>query len=127
MRGNRGLDTRPEVALRSALHRRGLRFRKGVAPAGTGIRCRADVVFPSARVAVFVDGCFWHCCPHHGNQPTTHSEYWRVKLARNVARDRRNDEALSAAGWQVIRVWEHERPAEAAARVEAVVRARPSS
>jgi DNA mismatch endonuclease (patch repair protein) len=124
MKGNRGLDTRPEVALRSALHRRGLRFRKGVAPARTGIRCRADVVFPAARVAVFVDGCFWHCCPDHGNQPATHSEYWDVKLARNTARDRRNDDALTAAGWEVIRVWEHEPPAEAAARIEAVVRER---
>jgi DNA mismatch endonuclease (patch repair protein) len=75
-------------------------------------------------VAVFLDGCFWHCCPEHGNRPATNTHYWHAKLARNVARDRRNDEALAEAGWTVMRIWEHELPAEAAARIEGVVRER---
>jgi DNA mismatch endonuclease (patch repair protein) len=123
MQGNRGSDTGPEVALRSELHRRGLRFRKH-ARAVPGLRCRGDVVFPAARVVVFVDGCFWHRCPDHRTDPRTNSAYWQAKLERNVARDRRNDAALAAAGWHVIRVWEHEPPAAAASLVEMAVRAR---
>jgi DNA mismatch endonuclease (patch repair protein) len=117
MQSNRGVDTRPEVALRSALHRRGLRFRKGMRPPGTEVRCRPDVIFPPARIAVFVDGCFWHRCPDHGTRPKTNAEYWQAKLDRNVARDRANDDALAAAGWRVVRVWEHEDPVRAAARI----------
>jgi DNA mismatch endonuclease (patch repair protein) len=103
------------------MHRRGLRFRKHVAPL-SGLRCRADAVFPAARVAVFVDGCFWHSCPWHGTLPRANREWWRPKLARTAARDHRNDETLAAAGWAVVRVWEHEDPVVAAARIEAVVR-----
>lgn len=113
MVGNRGADTKPERALRSALHARGLRFFKNRRPEPK-IACRADIVFPSARLAVFVDGCFWHRCPLHGVSPRANSDYWRAKLDRNVARDRRNDRALQAAGWKVIRVWEHESPSAAA-------------
>jgi len=123
MQGNRGMDTRPELALRSELHRRGNRFRKAAAPV-KGLRCRADIVFVRARVAVFVDGCFWHRCPEHGTSPRTNSEYWQVKLDRNVARDRRNDDALMASGWAVVRVWEHEDVADAASRVEAILGSR---
>lgn len=122
MQGNRGSDTRPEVMLRSALHRRGLRFLKNASPI-VGVRCRADIVFRGARIAVFCDGCFWHRCPDHGTLPRTNGSYWQAKLDRNVQRDRQNDEALRAAGWQVIRVWEHESPAAAATRVAAAVRA----
>jgi DNA mismatch endonuclease (patch repair protein) len=122
MRGNRGTDTRPEKALRSALHHRGLRFRKNVRPVPE-VRCRADVVFRGARVAVFVDGCYWHRCPEHGKAPRTNSAYWSAKLDRNVARDRQNDADLRAAGWTVIRVWEHEDPHEAATRIARGVRA----
>jgi DNA mismatch endonuclease (patch repair protein) len=121
MRGNRSTDTAPEVALRSELHRRGLRFRKNARPA-SGLP-RADVLLPRARLAVFVDGCFWHRCPDHGTSPRTNSGYWRAKLDRNVDRDRRNDEALAAAGWAVMRLWEHEDPADAARRVELRYRA----
>lgn len=116
MVGNRGADTKPERALRSELHARGLRFFKNRRPEA-GIACRADIVFPSARVAVFVDGCFWHRCPVHGISPRANSEYWSAKLDRNVARDRRNDEGLHAANWRVIRVWEHEDPSTAAALI----------
>ena len=109
MVGNRGADTRPERALRSALHARGLRFFKNRRPEPT-IRCRADIVFPSERVAVFVDGCFWHRCPIHGTSPRVNSPYWAAKLDRNVARDKRNDSALQERGWRVIRIWEHDSP-----------------
>ena len=124
MQGNRGRDTAPEVRLRSELHRLGLRFFKNRPPV-PGLRCRADVVLPRARIAVFCDGCFWHRCPDHGVEPTTNSSYWRAKLDRNVERDRENDRALTAEGWTVVRVWEHEAPgiaAEHIARLAAEVR-----
>jgi len=120
MQGNRASDTGPELALRSELHRRGLRYRVHYTPV-VGLRCRADVVFPKARIAVFVDGCFWHRCPEHGTSPTTNAPYWQAKLDRNTARDRRNDIALVEAGWTVVRVWEHERAQDAADRVEWLV------
>ncbi|HEU4392017.1 MAG TPA: very short patch repair endonuclease [Solirubrobacterales bacterium] len=120
MRGNRGEDTAPERALRSELHRRGLRFRKHVAPQ-RGLRCRADVVFPRQKIAVFVDGCFWHGCPVHGRAPRKNSGYWSSKLRLNAERDARNDRVLGQAGWRVIRVWEHEDPVETAARIERLV------
>lgn len=113
-------DTSPERDLRSVLHGRGLRFRKHVAPL-PALRCRADVVFRSQRVAIFVDGCFWHLCPVHGVIPRSNAEWWRDKLERNVARDRRNDEALRQEGWIVMRVWEHEDPNAAADRIEAAM------
>jgi DNA mismatch endonuclease, patch repair protein len=116
MQGNRSTDTRPEVRLRSELHRSGLRFRKNLAP--PGLRCRIDVLFPKARLAVLVDGCFWHGCPEHGTTPRTNAAYWEEKLARNRARDRRNDAELAAAGWRVLRIWEHEPAAVAAVRVQ---------
>jgi DNA mismatch endonuclease (patch repair protein) len=122
MQGNRSKDTAPEVALRSALHVRGLRFRKNARPVAS-IGCRADVVFPGTRIAVFVDGCFWHGCPDHGFMPRTNAHYWRAKLERNVERDRRNDADLEAAGWTVMRVWEHEAADAAADRVASAVRA----
>jgi DNA mismatch endonuclease (patch repair protein) len=75
-------------------------------------------VFPRHRVAVFVDGCFWHSCPDHGTAPSTNSEYWRAKLARNLERDAMNNEALARAGWKVLRIWEHEPAQGAAARIE---------
>jgi len=88
------------------------------------VRCKVDVVFTRARVAVYVDGCFWHCCPEHGNVPRANREWWIEKLERNVARDRRNDRELEAAGWRVVRIWEHEPIIEAADRVCRVVRVR---
>jgi len=106
MRANRP-DSGLEKALRSALHARGLRFRKHHQPIA-GLHCRPDVVFTRARLVVFVDGCFWHSCPEHATWPSANADWWREKLAANVARDRRNDAALRAAGWQVLRVWEHQ-------------------
>jgi DNA mismatch endonuclease (patch repair protein) len=106
------------MALRRELHRRGLRYRVNVPPI-RGLRCRADIVFSNRRVAVFVDGCFWHSCPEHGTTPVTNQSYWCAKLARNLERDRANDRALAEAGWTVVRVWEHESPLAAADRVVA--------
>lgn len=118
MKGNRREDTRPEIALRSELHRRGLRFRKNLALRPAQRIRRVDIVFPAARLAVFVDGCFWHGCPTHGNQPKENIGYWSAKLARNVSRDSQVNTELGASGWTVIRVWEHEDVGEAAARIE---------
>lgn len=107
MRANRRANTKPEVALRSALHRLGKRFRKDHRVEAAGVRVKADVVFPRARVVVFVDGCFWHACPEHGRQPAVNEWYWGPKLARNRERDERVTAALTAAGWRVLRIWEH--------------------
>lgn len=122
MRGNRKTDSRPEAALRRELHRRGLRYRKNPAiRTGIGI-VRPDLVFPSAKVAVFVDGCFWHSCPVHGNSPTTNRAYWEPKLQRNRERDARGTASLIADKWTVLRIWEHTPLIEAADAVESAVR-----
>jgi DNA mismatch endonuclease (patch repair protein) len=117
MQSNRGSGTKPEAAIRSALHASGLRFRKNLGIDACGRRVRPDVVFTRTRLAVFVDGCFWHCCPEHGGVPLTNRPYWTAKLARNVERDREVDEALWAAGWDVLRIWEHTPTHHAAALV----------
>ena len=97
-------DTTGEVRLRSELHRLGLRFRKHLRELpGT-----PDVVFTRTRIAVFFDGCFWHCCPDHGVLPKSNRAWWKEKLDGNVARDLRNDKALVELGWLPVRVWEHE-------------------
>jgi DNA mismatch endonuclease (patch repair protein) len=120
-KGNTRTDTKPELALRSALHRSGLRFRKDLRIKLGAFAARPDIVFTKRKVAVFVDGCFWHSCPDHGTRPKSNTEYWLPKLEANVARDRRNDAALEAAGWTVLRVWEHEPVDEATARVHAAL------
>lgn len=114
-------DTRAELAVRSAVHGLGLRFRVDRAPAA-GLRSRADLVFSKARVAVYIDGCFWHSCPLHATVPRSNEAWWREKLAQNRLRDRRAEQRLQDAGWQVIRIWEHERPDAAAERVASAVR-----
>jgi DNA mismatch endonuclease (patch repair protein) len=119
-------DTAPELALRRELHLRGLRFRLGRRPLPE-LRSTPDIIFGVPRVAVYVDGCFWHSCPWHATQPASNSDWWEKKLARNRERDRTTDATLADAGWAVIRVWEHESPSEAADRIEAVVRLRRPS
>jgi DNA mismatch endonuclease (patch repair protein) len=106
--------------LRSALHRLGYRYRKDFRLELEGVKVRPDIVFTARKVAVFVDGCFWHVCPDHGRQPTTNEWYWTPKLRRNMERDQIVNTALEAAGWRVVRLWEHE-PLTTA--VEAVVTA----
>jgi DNA mismatch endonuclease, patch repair protein len=114
----RRTDTKPEIALRSALHRDGFRFRKDLRLDLPGGRVRPDVVFTRRRVAVFVDGCFWHVCPVHGREPTRNEWYWTPKLRRNVERDRIADEVLQASGWSVVRIWEHESLEDAVALIK---------
>ena len=116
--------TSPELALRRELHRRGLRFRVNLPLVPAGLpRRRADIAFTRQRVAVFVDGCFWHVCPLHATAPIANGSWWGTKLARNVARDRDTDTRLVSAGWSVVRVWEHLSTAEAATEVERGIRA----
>ena len=100
-------DTRPELLLRSALHARGLRFRKDYAVRAGGRIVRPDVAFTRYRVAVFLDGCFWHGCPEHGRPPKSNNSYWLPKLAKNARRDAEQTQILQDLGWIVIRVWEH--------------------
>ncbi|MFF0148598.1 T/G mismatch-specific endonuclease [Amycolatopsis sulphurea] len=108
MRANRRADTKPEVALRRELHRLGYRYRKDLPLVlDSGVRVRPDIVFTARRIAVFVDGCFWHVCPDHGRQPTSNEWYWTPKLKRNIARDQLVTTALADAGWHVVRIWEH--------------------
>jgi DNA mismatch endonuclease (patch repair protein) len=129
MQGNRRRDTKPELRLRSVLHARGHRYRVDhpIRPAA-GVRpIRADVVFTRAKLAVFVDGCFWHSCPDHGTRPGRNSEYWDAKLQRNVDRDRRYDALLEAAGWSVLRIWEHEDPEASADEIERRLQTSPGS
>ncbi|MEW2509227.1 very short patch repair endonuclease [Streptomyces sp. NPDC046870] len=116
-------NTEVEMALRRALHAAGLRYRVHRKPL-KGVRREADVIFGPAKVAVFVDGCFWHGCPQHATWPKTNADFWRTKIEGNRRRDLDTDERLASAGWLAVRVWEHEDPIEAAARVVAFVRAR---
>src|SRR4051812_26626250 len=109
MLANRSRDTKPELALRRLLHSRGLRYRVDYRPL-QGVRNRADVVFTRAKVAVFVDGCFWHGCPEHYMPSKTNVDYWAPKIAANRARDHAFDRLLQQSGWKVVRVWEHEDP-----------------
>ncbi|WP_416564343.1 very short patch repair endonuclease [Nocardia testacea] len=124
MSRQRRAHTAPELALRRELHRRGLRYFVDRAPI-RGQRRRADLVFPRRRIAVYVDGCFWHRCPDHATDPKNNAAWWAEKLAGNVARDRATDAALREAGWQVVRIWEHEDPVRAADRVQAALGSAP--
>lgn len=114
--------TGAELSLRRALHARGLRYRLHV-PLLTKPRRVADIVFSSARVAIFVDGCFWHGCPQHASWPKSNAQFWRDKIETNRARDADTDRRLRASGWRVVRVWSHENADDAAERIEDIVRA----
>ncbi len=123
MRGNRSRDTRPELAVRSAVHRLGLRFRVSARPL-KHMRRSADLVFASARVAVFVDGCFWHGCPEHYVPSVSNRNYWADKISLNRARDSDTDRRLLEEGWLPLRIWAHEDPQRVAEMIAATVRAR---
>ncbi len=123
MQAIRSRDTKPELEVRRLLHRLGLRYRVGIAPE-PDLRRRADIVFTRARIAVFIDGCFWHGCPEHG-RPTFHHnvDYWPAKIAANVVRDADTVDRLRQSGWLVLRFWEHENAADVAEKVfQAVAR-----
>lgn len=123
MLGNKSRDTRPEKALRSAIHALGFRYRVSVRPL-PHLRRTADLVFAREHVAVFLDGCFWHGCPDHCRAVKTNAEYWSQKIVLNRLRDEDTDRQLVEAGWQVVRIWEHDPTDAAAQRVAEVVRIR---
>lgn len=112
-------NSKPELLIRRELHARGLRFRLNSRLPG-----RPDILFTRARLAIFVDGCFWHRCPDHGTTPKNNRDWWVEKLEQNVRRDRRKDEELEGMGWSTLHVWEHESVAAAADRIEVVWRER---
>jgi DNA mismatch endonuclease (patch repair protein) len=122
MQANRGRDTGPELELRRLLHAAGLRYRVDWPVPGQRRR-RMDIAFTRRKVAVFVDGCYWHQCQDHYVVPKTNVDYWLDKVARNVARDQETNRLLTQSGWTVLRFWEHESAAGAAQRVIEVVRA----
>lgn len=122
-RANLRVDTKPEILIRSAVHRRGLRFRKDHLLRAGEIRVRPDLVFTRWKVAAFIDGCFWHRCPDHHRTPQRNIDYWIPKLQANVDRDLRVREALTANGWVVTRVWEHDDVEGAADEIASTVRA----
>ncbi|MEU7458020.1 very short patch repair endonuclease [Streptosporangium roseum] len=121
MQANRSRDTRPELAIRRALHAMGLRYRVARRPL-PHLRRTADLVFGPAKIAVFVDGCFWHRCPDHYAPPASNRAYWKAKIDTNTARDSQTTTTLQQAGWTVMRFWSHEDPSDVAARVAAQVR-----
>lgn len=109
MAANRHRDTGPELRLRSVLHSHGLRFRVDLPIVVPGRRpIRTDIAFTKARVAIFLDGCFWHGCPTHGSTPDTNKSYWSSKFARTQERDAEANRLLRQVGWDVLRIWEHE-------------------
>jgi DNA mismatch endonuclease (patch repair protein) len=125
MQGNRRRDTKPEVAVRRLVHAAGLRYRVDFRPLKS-LNRRADIVFTRLKIAVFIDGCFWHGCPEHHTVARSNAEYWAAKVARNRERDRHTDDVLESGGWTVIRAWEHEPTDAVAQRVMNAVRARRS-
>ncbi|MFJ6460178.1 very short patch repair endonuclease [Streptomyces sp. NPDC091387] len=120
MQAIRSRDTKPELRIRRLLHAQGLRYRVAAKPL-PDLRRTADIVFRPAKLAVFVDGCYWHGCPDHYVPPKTNSGYWSAKVLRNVTRDRDTDTRLQAAGWTVLRFWEHESPDSCALTIAAAV------
>jgi DNA mismatch endonuclease (patch repair protein) len=122
MQTQRRRDTAPEVAIRKALHALGWRFRIDYKVPSS--RRRMDIAFPRLRVAVFVDGCFWHACPIHGSAPRQNADWWAEKLRKNVERDRDTDRLLAQLGWTVVRVWEHEDVAKSVRRLQSLLERR---
>jgi DNA mismatch endonuclease, patch repair protein len=123
MQLQRTRDTAPEIALRRILHAGGLRYRVDYPPIASRRR-RADIVFTRLRVAVFVDGCFWHGCAEHGTHSKSNVEWWEQKIQRNRNKDAETDQLLIDSGWLVIRIWEHESPNIAAERIRQAVTVR---
>ncbi|BDE00994.1 very short patch repair endonuclease [Mycolicibacterium fortuitum] len=127
MQANRSRDTKPELEVRRRLHGLGLRYRVAIAPE-PALRRRADIIFTRARVAVFIDGCFWHGCPQHGRSTFNHNAgYWPAKIAANAARDAETNARLSEAGWLVLRFWEHDDTVKVVENIRQAVRARLDS
>jgi DNA mismatch endonuclease (patch repair protein) len=122
MQGNKSRDTRPEIAVRSAVHALGMRYRVSARPL-RDLRRTTDLVFRNSRVAVFVDGCFWHGCPKHHAPPKTNASYWATKIQGNKSRDKDTTERLGREGWTVLRFWSQEEPLSVATQIAKVVAA----
>lgn len=120
MRANHRRDTKPEMAVRRLVHAKGLRYRVDARPI-PGLNRRADLVFTRKKLAVFIDGCYWHGCSQHGSTPRSNADYWSKKIATNRSRDAETDHLLVTAGWTVIRAWEHETPQTVALRISVAV------
>jgi len=120
MRQIRRENTSPELAIRSQIHKLGLRFLVHTRPITQSL-AKPDIVFKKSRVAVYVDGCFWHACPNHATWPKTNRTWWKKKILGNIERDRRHDAELSAEGWTIVWIWEHEKPEIAAALICALI------
>lgn len=125
MQGNRSRDTKPEMAVRRLLHARGLRYRVNFRPL-PDLRRTADLVFTKARIAVFIDGCFWHGCSVHHRASKSNIGYWHVKIENNIQRDRETTEVLVAAGWTVMRFWSHDDPSSVATQIQRAFSAKNS-
>lgn len=122
MQANRARDTSPELAVRRLLHASGLRYRVHIRPLVPGRTGRADIVFTRVKIAVFIDGCFWHGCPDHGRSSFQRNpEYWSSKIAGNQMRDQSTTRLLQSAGWTVLRFWEHETPEDIADEIRSTV------
>jgi DNA mismatch endonuclease (patch repair protein) len=123
MKAAKPRDTAPEKALRSKLHKKGLRYQVDVKPV-RDLNRKADILFRSAKVAVFVDGCFWHGCPIHGTQAKANAEFWKNKIKQNQKRDADTTKQLKIAGWRIIRIWEHENSIKASEKIYNIIRKR---
>jgi DNA mismatch endonuclease (patch repair protein) len=121
MLGNKRRDTLPELRVRQMVHAAGLRYRVDYPPLAHNRRLRADLVFTRSKVAVFIDGCFWHGCPQHYVASRTNTDYWGPKIRANAERDARNTALLQAEGWTVLRFWSHTSPEEAATAIAQAV------
>jgi DNA mismatch endonuclease (patch repair protein) len=117
MENQRSRDTKPELLIRRLVHASGLRYRVDALLPIWGVRRRADLLFTRVRVAVFVDGCFWHGCPKHATAPKSNAAWWQAKIDRNIARDADTNRRLTKAGWQIVRIWEHTPADEAAEQI----------
>jgi DNA mismatch endonuclease (patch repair protein) len=120
MQGNRSRNTKPELAVRRIVHARGLRYWVNKRPV-PHLRRTADLVFPRLKIAVFIDGCFWHGCPEHHTAPVANGAYWAAKVESNKSRDLDTTAQLAAAGWSVLRFWSHEDPMDVAEEIQQVV------
>jgi DNA mismatch endonuclease (patch repair protein) len=126
MQAIRSRDTTPERMIRRLVHAQGLRYRVAAKPL-PDLRRTADMVFRPVKIAVFIDGCYWHGCPEHYVSPKTNPGYWSDKVARNMARDRDTNQRLAEAGWTVLRFWEHQPSAECAEQIATEVKHRRNS
>lgn len=125
MQANKSRDTKPELALRRAVHALGMRYRVGIRPVAS-LRRTADLVFTKARVAVFLDGCFWHGCPQHHSVAKTNAMFWADKVRQNRERDAETDRLLAEYGWTVVRIWEHDDSSAAAVKIQSLLTGRSS-